>query len=175
MKKSLLFLLFGLLTLSIAFGQKKEKELPPYSEDLSATRPRYNPDDTRPKDIKPAGQQRYIKEVPAENEKMKSMYCVNDTLRLIIDSLAQKNIKILYTPGYRIQVYNGNNKDEISKLKTKIYTKLPDIDIYTTFRQPDYKVKFGDFKTKIEAYQAMGSLKEIPEAIIVPDQVNINK
>jgi hypothetical protein len=177
---SFLLLSNGLVSNSFAQKNNKAKDFA-YSEDLSPTRPRYNPFDTRPqeetKDLKVDKAQTVKGTIkPAVDGSLRSIYSADDTLALKFDSLATINKKILYTKGYRIQLYNGSNKDAITQIKTKVYTRLPDIDIYTTFWQPNYKVKAGDFMSKIEAYQALGELlKDFPTALIVPDEINLKK
>jgi hypothetical protein len=159
------------------FAQKSAAKSFAYSEDLSPTRPRYNPAETRPEEVKVEKTKKESGTIKkAEIGSLRSIFSCDDTLSLKFDSLANQNKKIIYTSGYRIQVYNGTNKDGITQIKTKVYTRLPDIDIYTTFIQPNYKVKAGDFMSKVEAYQALGELlKEFPSALIVPDQINLKK
>lgn len=184
MRHLYIILSFVLISLSLVssscVAQKNKAKDFAYSEDLSPTRPRYNPADTKPEEIKDSKPEKTKKESGTIkkpiNGSLKSAFSCDDTLALKFDSLANLYKKVLYTSGYRIQIYNGNNKDGITQIKTKVYTRLPDIDIYTTFIQPNYKVKVGDFMSKVEAYQALGELlKDFPSALIVPDQINLKK
>lgn len=176
-------MLSGSLISSSCVAQKNKNKDFAYSEDVSPTRPRYNPADTRPqeepkeaKESKPDKTKNNPTVKKPVDGSLRSIFSVDDTLALKFDSLAIYNKKVLYTQGYRIQLYNGTNKDGITQIKTKVYTHLPDIDIYTTFIQPNYKVKAGDFMSKIEAYQALGELlKDFPTALVVPDQINLKK
>ena len=180
MKYLLAILSFLILSNCVAQKNNKAKDFA-YSEDLSPTRPRYNPADTRPQEESKEPKEDKSKPVKgtiktAVTGSLRSIYSADDTLALKFDSLATINKKILYTKGYRIQIYNGSNKEAITQIKTKVYSRLPDIDIYTTFWQPNYKVKAGDFMSKIEAYQALGELlKDFSSALVVPDEINLKK
>jgi hypothetical protein len=87
---------------------------------------------------------------------------------------AYQNIKM--AQGYRVQVYFGQSKDEVRKAKETVYGIIPDIEIYTQYKQPDYKVKVGDFFYKYEAFNCLGKLERaFPNALIVPEIINLKK
>jgi hypothetical protein len=77
-----------------------------------------------------------------------------------IDSLMKKQIQINEVttrdsrrniPGYRIQVANSNNRNEVFAVKTKIYQQYPELKPYIIYQPPNYKLKVGNFKTAEEA------------------------
>lgn len=77
-----------------------------------------------------------------------------------IDSLMKKQIQINEVttrdsrrniPGYRIQVANSNNRNEVFAVKTKIYQQYPELKPYLIYQPPNYKLKVGNFKTAEEA------------------------
>ncbi|MBY0427022.1 MAG: hypothetical protein K2Q22_15415 [Cytophagales bacterium] len=91
-----------------------------------------------------------------------------------LDTIAEKNKLIKYTNGYRIQVYLGNNKEESNLAKEKLYKLFRDANIYATYKQPDYKVKFGDYTDRLEVYYVLMSIRnDFPNALIIEEQVNI--
>ena len=91
-----------------------------------------------------------------------------------LDSIAVRNKKIKFSQGYRIIVYSGSNKEEINKIREKIYSIYPDVDIYQVYKQPDYKIKVGDYINRFEAHYALSQLKTLfPDALITMEQVNI--
>lgn len=75
-------------------------------------------------------------------------------------------------PGYRVQVYQGSSRvraKEIRDLMVQQYSKL---GVYLGFRQPDFRVRVGDFRDKAEAQAYLLMLKgEYPSAFVVPDKV----
>ncbi len=91
-----------------------------------------------------------------------------------LDSVNQLNANIKYALGYRIQVYAGASSVEVKKIKEALYLKYGDIDIYQTYKQPDYKVKFGDYQEKLEAYAILKDIQsQFPDARLVQETVNI--
>ncbi len=79
--------------------------------------------------------------------------------------------------GYRIQIYassNRNAREESNKTRAEFMSKFPDIVSYPLYAEPGYfKVRVGDFRTKIEATKLFQSIsKEFPGAYIVPDVIN---
>ena len=74
-----------------------------------------------------------------------------------MDSLLQQHIAYnaqkTTQPGYRVQVYFGNRRAKANDAKTDFLMKYPDEDVYLIYQHPNYKVRVGDFKTRLEAYR----------------------
>lgn len=77
-----------------------------------------------------------------------------------VDSLIRKQIQIneLTTrdsrrniPGYRIQVANSTDRNQVFAIKTRIYQSYPELKPYLIYQPPNYKLKVGNFKTPEEA------------------------
>jgi len=79
--------------------------------------------------------------------------------------------------GYRIQIFSVsgvNSTDKANKERAEFLTDYPDIPIYIVYSTPDFKVRIGDFRTKLEAYFLLQSiLEDYPFAFVVSDEVNI--
>lgn len=77
-------------------------------------------------------------------------------------------------PGYRIQVYFGSERTKAQEIRAEILLSHPDIPAYLIYQQPNFKVRIGDFRTRLEA---SGFLKKIEyhfkSAFIVPDEVKL--
>ena len=77
--------------------------------------------------------------------------------------------------GFRVQIFfdSGNNSMENAlKVKTNFVSKYPDIPVYLIWQQPNYKVRIGDFRTKIEAQGLFDKIKsEYKNAFIVKDKI----
>ena len=70
--------------------------------------------------------------------------------------------------GYRIQLYNGFEV-ETKKVKEKFKIDFPDIKTYVVYRQPEWKIQVGTYKTKLEADRALLEIKkDFLSAIVVP-------
>lgn len=76
--------------------------------------------------------------------------------------------------GYRIQITSNKDKDAIFKEKTRIYQSFPKMDIYVIYDQPYYKLRIGDYKSRLEATKAlMEVIEEYQYAFIVNDMIEV--
>ncbi len=136
-----------------------------YDEDLSKHRIKYE----LPRDTSKAEVISSVMEIIPQNH-------INDTVFKLLDSVTVKNKIIKLAQGYRVQVYSGQNKGELKGVKEKIYDVLINSEVYVTYKQPDYKIKVGDYMSRVEAFEAQGLLRRyFPDALIVPDIINIAK
>lgn len=85
--------------------------------------------------------------------------------------------KIDYIEGYRIQIFfdSGNNsKSNADAAKSKFSAQYPEVPIYLSFKEPNFKVRVGDFRTRNEA---RGFLKQIsveyPNAFVIKDEIKL--
>lgn len=92
--------------------------------------------------------------------------------------MLQKELNTLDStiPGYRLQIFfeSGNySKAKALEVKTTFEEEYPGMKAYVSFNEPYYRVRVGDFKTKIEA---VGFLKKIlkvyPNAFEVKDRIS---
>jgi hypothetical protein len=75
-------------------------------------------------------------------------------------------------PGYRIQIYFGGVRPKASEVKIDFSGKHPDVPAYITYSAPNFKVRVGDFRTRLEAVKFMKSIEgQYPTIFIVPDEV----
>ncbi len=77
-------------------------------------------------------------------------------------------------PGFRIQLYFGNERTKAQEIKSSFLQKHPKATAYMVYHQPNFKVRVGDFRTRLEA---VGFLKmigdEFQTSFIVPDDVKL--
>lgn len=165
MKKSLniISIICILLLASCAAKAQKHKGAPEaYYEDLSVVRPAFvNPDTIDPKQA--------IKNPVAAtfpNDLSKKAFMRSD-------SLAEANKKTTIQ-GYRILIYKGSSSDESLNVRKQVYAVDSDLNVYTEYKQPSFRVKVGDFIDRVEANYILNDLKiNFPNAMIVPDQINL--
>lgn len=60
--------------------------------------------------------------------------------------------------GFRIQLYNGFEV-EAKKIQAKFRLEYPEIKTYLVYQQPEWKIRVGFYKTKLEADKALLDLK----------------
>ncbi len=100
-----------------------------------------------------------------------------------IDELLSKHIKINEInntiSGFRIHIFSqsGNNsKAAAFQCKSTFIAKYPDIEAYVVFEEPNFKVKIGDFRTRMEANGFVQQIKmDFPFAFVIKDQINFPK
>ncbi|MBE50927.1 MAG: hypothetical protein CMP51_04465 [Flavobacteriales bacterium] len=62
--------------------------------------------------------------------------------------------------GYCVQIYNGQSREDAQKIKYQFMKKFPKITSVTYERvNPNWKVRVGQFRTKIEAEKLENSIK----------------
>lgn len=78
------------------------------------------------------------------------------------------------TPGYRVQIFFGDNREEANHMKTEFLKTYPNTGAYLVYQQPNFKLRVGDFKTR---FLATGFLMEIrekfPMAFLVKDNIKL--
>lgn len=79
--------------------------------------------------------------------------------------------------GFRIQIFmeSGNDAVEHANITMEEFkAKYPDIPIYLIFGQPYYRLRIGDFRTRLEAEKAYQTLsKEYKKAFITSDKIQL--
>ena len=77
-------------------------------------------------------------------------------------------------PGYRIQVYFGSQRGKANELRAKFNSRFPEINAVVSYQQPNFKVRAGDFRTRMEAQSKLEIIeKEFPGAFVVPDEIRL--
>ena len=78
--------------------------------------------------------------------------------------------------GYRVQIHFGADRNKAKEIKAKFLTKYPSIAVYDDYDPPNYKVRVGDCKTKLDAFRLLKQLAEdFPGSFIVDDKVEMMK
>ena len=99
-----------------------------------------------------------------------------------IEQLVQKHIKVNETregiPGFRIQIFFDSGANSKTKAKTaceKFRRKYPGTGVYLTFISPNYKVRVGDFRTRLDAFRFLQDLQiDYPNGYVVTDQIKLS-
>lgn len=97
-----------------------------------------------------------------------------------VDLLLQKKLELDQQKpsiqGFRVQLYYGGNRTEALELKSKFAQLHPDVESYLIYQQPYFRLRVGDFRTRLEAYKLMKKVeKEFPSVFIVNDEINFPK
>ncbi|OIP03839.1 MAG: hypothetical protein AUJ97_03765 [Bacteroidetes bacterium CG2_30_32_10] len=81
--------------------------------------------------------------------------------------------------GYRINVFfdSGNNsKSKAYSIKSQLMAEYPDVEAYIVYQEPNYKVKVGDFRTRLDAERFQDLIsKEYKNGFIIKEMINLPK
>ena len=81
--------------------------------------------------------------------------------------------------GFRVQIFfdSGNNSKKAAQTSRERFMEVyPEVSAYLTFKAPYYRVRVGDFRTKLEAEGFLFQLAtNYPNAFTVPDRIQIEK
>lgn len=76
--------------------------------------------------------------------------------------------------GYRVQIFFDVERSLINEKRAQFFSKYSDIDAYTTYNAPNFFLKVGDFRTKLEAKKLHSEIIEMfPTAFIVKEDINL--
>lgn len=73
--------------------------------------------------------------------------------------------------GYRIKIHFGADKEAARSIRTKFSAKFSDYSTYEDYQQPYFVVLVGDFKTKLEAFEALKKIQVEFNAFIVKGKI----
>lgn len=95
---------------------------------------------------------------------------------LLVEKHIEFNEKVKSIPGYRVQLASLSGADAKSRafaLKEQLKVDFPYVETYVIFTDPNFRVKIGDFRTKLEAHAFLQKTKEgYPGGTIVKDNIN---
>jgi hypothetical protein len=103
----------------------------------------------------------------------------DDKVDLLVSKHVQINQNRKGIDGYRIQIFfdSGNNsKTKAQSIYEGFKAKYPDVRAYLSFKSPNYKVRVGDFRTRLDAQRFLNEvIIEYPNAWIIEDLINLPK
>jgi len=75
--------------------------------------------------------------------------------------------------GFRIQIYASKKIDEATAVRTMATEQFPQDSIYVVYDPPVYRVRIGDFPTRLEANRRLPSIAQAgyPDAWVVADRI----
>ncbi|MDZ4713966.1 MAG: SPOR domain-containing protein [Cytophagales bacterium] len=157
--RGLLAAVMILSSFSVGFSQKSN-DRSYYHEDLYPLRPKFNEvidtvqhTEHRPKE----------RVIPVKN--------VNTRVNNVLDSINRFNITRKFIDGYTIQIYSGQNREEAMNAKKKMNAD-PGLNGILEYNQPKFRVRVGNYYSRLEAQRDLQQLKTIfPNAILVPEKI----
>jgi hypothetical protein len=75
--------------------------------------------------------------------------------------------------GYRVQVYNGTSRKEAYDVQERFVSQHPGMRTYITYSEPNFKVRAGDFRSRMEAERLMQELRgKFTSLFIIEGKIN---
>jgi hypothetical protein len=97
-----------------------------------------------------------------------------------LDALVSKQSEVVppavrpQIDGFRIQLFFDSNKSEINNAKSRFISRFSKVDTYITYDQPNFFLKVGDFRTRLEAEKIKAQIvAEFPTSFIVKEKINL--
>ena len=95
-----------------------------------------------------------------------------------VSELVKKHIefneKVQTVPGFRIQIASlsgPNSRNGAFDLKRRFKEEYPDVEVYIIFTEPNFRIKVGDFTSRLDAYVFMQRIKDRYPGTIVRENV----
>jgi hypothetical protein len=83
-----------------------------------------------------------------------------------------------YVQGYRIQLFKDSGNDALNaahQMMEKFKKQFPDLNVYLSFKEPYYRVRVGDFRTRIEALDRLQDIKRKYRSVwIIKDNIHFS-
>jgi hypothetical protein len=78
--------------------------------------------------------------------------------------------------GYRVQIFFGSSRQAAYDAQAKVNEEYPELRTYISYIEPNFKVRAGDFRTRLEAQKLASEVRSMFSTIfIIPEKINIPK
>lgn len=71
----------------------------------------------------------------------------------------RKNGSVVSQAGYRVQVFYGPDRREVFREQLRFKKLYPKLNTYITYKEPNYYLRVGDFRSHLEAQKLMNELR----------------
>jgi hypothetical protein len=75
--------------------------------------------------------------------------------------------------GYRVQIFFGSNRQAAYNAQAKFNEEYPELRTYISYIEPNFKVRVGDFRTRLEAVKLEKEITGMFSSLfIIPEKIN---
>ncbi len=97
-------------------------------------------------------------------------YIEDGAVQSLFQRYVAQNRATTLTLGWRVQIISTNDRRKMEQVKTDFESKFPSMIPVWTYEAPNYKIRVGAFKTKMETEALRNILRrEYPSAFPVKD------
>lgn len=76
--------------------------------------------------------------------------------------------------GYRVQLYFDSDRKVINDARSKFIAQFPKVDTYVEYNAPNFVLKVGDFRTKLEAEKIKAEVEvDFPTSFVIKEKINL--
>lgn len=106
---------------------------------------------------------------PAQNIKSQ-----DSLVNQLVERHKSMNAQKMSMQGFRIQLYFGGDRARANNMRLDFLQQYPEVGAYVIYHQPNFKLRVGDFKTRIEAMAFLNEMQPgYSMAFIVTDDVKL--
>jgi hypothetical protein len=78
--------------------------------------------------------------------------------------------------GFRVQIFTGSNRSDAYNAQSKFNGMYPEMKTYIIYTEPNFKVRAGDFRTRLEASRLLEQVRsQFSSVFIIPEKINLPK
>lgn len=93
--------------------------------------------------------------------------------KLVYNNSANKGASSIVIYGFRVQAYFGHDRKEANKIQAKLKQMYPDFETYISYNLPNFRIKIGDFRSRLEAEKLVSQLRpNYPTLFIFNERIN---
>lgn len=75
--------------------------------------------------------------------------------------------------GFRVQIFYGSDRRQVFNEQARFSSLYPAVNTYVTYKEPNYYLRVGDFRTRLEAQRLMNELRgAFPTMFIFREKIN---
>ena len=101
-----------------------------------------------------------------QDERIESV--ISEQTKIIPPSIRQK------INGFRIQLSFDSNKEKINAARSLFMANHKKIDTYIAYRAPNFFLKAGDFRTRLEAEKIRSTIEPLfPTSFVIKEKINL--
>lgn len=80
---------------------------------------------------------------------------------------------VVSSMGYRVQIYYGSDRREVFSQQSQFKSTYPKLNTYITYKEPNYYLRVGDYRTRLEAQKFLNELRpSYPTLFIFREKIN---
>lgn len=95
-------------------------------------------------------------------------------VKQLVEKHIDLNERVRTIPGFRIQVASLSgtaSKNRAFEMKDRLKASYPEVEAYVVYDEPNFKVKVGDFRTRLDAYLFLQRIRGDYPGTIIRDNV----